>query len=330
LSATEIAKARALIDVGREDEAASLLAQTLAGDEGNQEAWCLLGLAHVRRGRHVPAVECTRRAIELGPDLEWPHRLASVAELGLGNVPRAIAAARESVRLAPHLAAAHAQLGCALGKGDRGMHQEAAREAERAVTLAPADAGILVMAGNAALSMRWDWLAEQRFANALALDPTRTDALNNLSLVRLRGGSPVAAAAGFSKAAALDPARDLHRRNLDAATSHALVYASMALAVPAVVDGGSVVAGTAVLVAMAIAACVYAVRARRAIGRQAWRYVRRLPFSNGRVGWNALVVAAQGGCLIAVPFAGQGPAGFALIAGLGTLFWFVVRRASAR
>jgi tetratricopeptide (TPR) repeat protein len=302
VSREQVAKARALLDVGRADEAASVLVQLLASQPGNQEAWCLLGAAHLRSLRSAESIECARRAVELGPGLEWPHRIVSAAELQRGDVPAAIAAARESVRLAPGLPIAHAHLGDALSRGGVRRWREAEREAATAISLAPADAAVHFIAGNVALRQRRRKRAEQRFAKALEIDPTSAAALNNLSLARLRRGLAVSAASGFGQAAALDPTTDLHRRNLESAVTHLLAYVAIALGGVAIVSVLNSGAGLAALGVVGLGVLAVAGRAQRQLGPAAWRYARRVPLEKGIT----YMVAVQAAMLAAAPFAGGG------------------------
>ncbi len=314
MSEAAVARASALLDVGRPDEAASVLVAALAGDPSNGEGWCLLASAHLERGQRAEALDCARRAIALHPDEEWPHRIASIASLRRMRSRESAREARECVRLAPGLAVAHAQLAEALSHGGVLCWREAARAAERAIGLAPDDALIHVMAGNVALRQRRRRLAERRFARALEIDPSHSTALNNLSVVRLRRGLTLTAASGFVQAAALNPASDLPRRNLDAAVHYLLGYAAILLGGVAVVTAFDPIAGLAALVLVACAGMLYARRARRIIGPAAWNYAMSGPLQSGL----GLFVALQFG-LVFLAGVGRSP-GFAVMP-----FFFGVR-----
>jgi tetratricopeptide (TPR) repeat protein len=301
VSRETIAKAQALLDVGRADEAAAMLSTALAADPGAWRAWCMLGFAHLECARHREALDCARRAIELDPEEGWPHRIASVAERHLGYKDRAVASAREAVRLGPHEAYAHAQLAVALAQARPSGPAEPLNEAARALQLGGHDAAIHRMAGDVALALKYLWLAEERYQRSLEIDPSNAAAINNLALIRLRRGLPIAAANGFSRAAALDPTADLHRRNLDVAVRHALVYAMVLLGGVALVDAALPVAEGAALATAFILAGVYVVKARRAIGPAAWAYAWRVPLRNAGGRWTAGAIAVQVCLLGAIP-----------------------------
>jgi tetratricopeptide (TPR) repeat protein len=298
VSRETIAKAQALLDAGRADEAAAILSTALATDPGTWRAWCMLGVAHVNRARYRDARDCARRAIELDPDEEWPHRIASIAERHLGDGRRAVAAAREAVRLAPHEPYAHAELAVALSHAQPWRPLEPLNEAARAVELGPRIAQIHRMAGDVALALRHGKLAEARYRKALEIDPSSAAAMNNLALIRLRRGLPIAAANGFSQAATLDPTTDLHRRNLDVAVNHALLYAAVLLGAVALVDVVLPIAEGAALVVALVAAAAFVRKARRTIGPAGWAYAWRVPLNSDRATLAAIIVGIQL-CLLA-------------------------------
>src|ERR1700744_3052933 len=97
----ELARADAMLDMKRYDQACGVLSRLGAAEPENARAWCLLARAHLGAGRPQAAVEAANRAVTLDPADEWPHRLASNALVHLGNVTDALRAAREARRLAP-------------------------------------------------------------------------------------------------------------------------------------------------------------------------------------------------------------------------------------
>jgi Flp pilus assembly protein TadD len=301
------ARARALLDVGRADEAAAVLSTTLAADPRDPHAWCLLGLAHLRCDRSRDALASAHRAIELGSELEWAHRIASIAELRLGNRSRAVAAARESVRLGPGIAFSHAQLAIALSRGWPWQWREAATEVDRSLELGSHEPEVHRLAGDVALRLRRRRLAQARYRRALELDPSDATALNNLAVVRLRRGAFVAAATAFSHAAALDPATDLHRRNLDAAVKGTLAHGVVVLGAAIVVASQNRTAGMAIVCVTALIGLICVLRARRTLGPMGWDYVRRVPFTDGAAGAAAVIVALEASMVVACCLAGLSP-----------------------
>src|SRR3984957_8800323 len=90
-----------MLDLGRYDEATTLLARLGAGGAGRGRGWCLFARAPLGADRFTEAVEAANRAAAIEPAEEWPHRLASNALMHLGNHAEALRAASESRRLAP-------------------------------------------------------------------------------------------------------------------------------------------------------------------------------------------------------------------------------------
>src|ERR1700743_1297019 len=97
----ELARAAPMRDLGRYDEASTLLARLVSAEPGSGRAWCLFARAHLGADRFADAVESANRAAAIEPTEEWPHRLASNALMHLGNHAEALRAAAESRRLAP-------------------------------------------------------------------------------------------------------------------------------------------------------------------------------------------------------------------------------------
>ena len=97
----ELARASAMLDVRRFDEASELLARLVAAEPDSSRAWCLMARAHLGADRYAEAIDAANRAVALDPADEWPHRLASNALVHLGNYPDALRAAYAACRLAP-------------------------------------------------------------------------------------------------------------------------------------------------------------------------------------------------------------------------------------
>src|SRR6516162_2417160 len=97
----ELARASAMLDVKRFDEASALLSHIVAAEPESSRAWCLMARAHLGADRYAEAIEVANRAVALDPSDEWPHRLASNALVHLGNYSDALRAAHEACRLAP-------------------------------------------------------------------------------------------------------------------------------------------------------------------------------------------------------------------------------------
>ncbi len=302
MATPEVAKAQALLSVNRPQDAIELLTAALAGDPSNARGWCVLGAAHLKLQNAGEALNCARQAASIDPTSDWPHRIASVAHLQRNRVELAIREAREAVRLAPGFAHGHAQLGLALSHGGFRRWREGMRSVDHAIELAPLDAEIQLIAGNAALRQRRRKRAERHYARSLELAPTSTAAINNYSLVRLRRGRMISAASGFGSAAASDPGNDLYRRNLDATSSFSILAAFRLLLGVAVIAQFSTDAAFVVLIVVAVVTLAYVLRARRAMSSSTWRYLTRRPFRSVRSGISAAMVVVGICCLAAGPF----------------------------
>src|ERR1700755_2433038 len=97
----ELARAATMLDLGRYDEASTLLARLVSAEPGSGRAWCLFARAHLGADRFSEAVEAANGPAPIEPAENWPHRLASNALMHLGSHGEALRAAAESRRLAP-------------------------------------------------------------------------------------------------------------------------------------------------------------------------------------------------------------------------------------
>src|ERR1700751_1227095 len=129
-------RAATMLDLGRFDEASTLLARLVSAEPGSGRAWCLFARAHLGADRFTEAVDAANRAAAIEPIEEGPHWRSSNALGHLGNQGEALGAAAESRRLPPaywqtHVCVAQA----ALAAGQPGV---AAASAGEGRTLGPA------------------------------------------------------------------------------------------------------------------------------------------------------------------------------------------------
>lgn len=221
-AAARLARASAMLDLNRYDQAASLLAQMVAADPGDSRAWCLLGVAQLRAGRNEEAAAAAERAISAAPSDDWPFRVASTAQVRLGDTAKAVATATEACKLAPgqwraHLCLAQAALAA---KSDLGAAGAAAANARR---LGPNEPEAHFVAGKISFARGDRKAARAHQERVLALDPSHAGALNELGRIKLRrrAGNSVAAR-HFIQAAASAPDQGVYGRNVAAVVRRTL------------------------------------------------------------------------------------------------------------
>lgn len=318
-----VERARALLDAGRPEEAARLLATTGADDA---EGSLLLAQAHLERGAYADAVAAAERAAALAPEAEAPHRLRSFALARSGRPAEALAAAREAVRREPGDWRAH--VACALAASDvPGGYAEGWAAGNEAVRLAPHEADAHFAVGVVALGAGDTARAGQAFRAALAIDPGHAGARNNLALVDLRRNRLGRAAAGFAAAAAMDPGLDLARHNIAHAAALAVrnlhwglfgaAYLVRFLAGDADEPRASWPLRLAVAAVVAVIAVVVA-RLWRSTPPALRPYLRRLPFLDRLLGlWvlcEAVALAALAAIAVSPAGAVEGLFGAAILA----------------
>ncbi|MEU3608485.1 tetratricopeptide repeat protein [Streptomyces sp. NPDC035033] len=211
-----LARAEALYEAGRYEQAGELAARHLAGDPEDAEALTLLARCLHRAGNHPAALAAVEQALRAEPELIGAHLMRTQILLALKRYGEAEAAAHRAVELAPQFWGSHYALGTALaetaqaGRGRDRARLAAAYEAARtAVALGPEEDAAHFLVGLTAQRRGDHATARRAYETTLRLNPQSSEAHNNLSLVRLRRrwlrrGAWTQAAEGFVASAALD------------------------------------------------------------------------------------------------------------------------------
>ncbi len=289
--------ARALMHLGRPDEARPVMERVLGTHPNDEQAWRLHALACARAGAWDDAWRSSRRAVSLAPQ-EWRthHVAAAVDSLAKRVTDDTWAQVCEAVRLAPDEPDAH------------------------------------LLAGNVALHQGKLDVAERAFQEVLRLDPDRADARNNLGVVAQRRGQVLPGAISYADALRMAPDNALALRNLDNAAIRATMRLQSVLGVvmfatvrsTAGAASGTVARVSYVILAAAIvgvvAGYVWRLRARTAdnLRRYLRSLPRRQPLFTASVAASTLVVPALllGAVAPRAANAGFGVAAFAVLASL--------------
>lgn len=193
----------ALLQQGRNDEAATVLARASELLSGEPNVWVNLGLAQQRMGQIDLAVASFRRALTITSDLPEAH-------FNLGNllfVQQQFEAAtsnyRNAIALRPDFVQAHKHLGdtlMALGQTDL-----AATSYRRALELNPSDSATHVNLGIVLTRLGDLDAAVDAYNSALVLKPNFAEAHNNLGNVLLQIGQIDSAVSHLQQALTLKP-----------------------------------------------------------------------------------------------------------------------------
>jgi tetratricopeptide (TPR) repeat protein len=209
----ELARASAMLDVRRFEEASELLARVVSAEPESSRAWCLMARAHLGADRYTEAVSAANRAAALDPADEWPHRLASNALVHLGKYPDALRAAYQACRLAPSYWQTHV---CVAQAALAAQRLDVATEAAaRARGLAPNEPDVHFLSGKVSLARSDLGGAREHQERALALDPGHSGAMNELGRIRLRRHDTAGAIRHFISAARATPDERIYSRNID-------------------------------------------------------------------------------------------------------------------
>ncbi|MFD6244890.1 tetratricopeptide repeat protein [Streptomyces roseolus] len=227
-SPSALARAEALYEAGRYEQAGELAARHLAEDPEDADALTLLARCRHRAGNQPAALVAVERALRAEPELIGAHLMRTQILLALKRYGDAEASAHRTVRLAPQFWGSHYALGTALAETaeagrvrDRARTAAAYEAARTAVALAPEEDAAHFLVGLTAQRRGDHATARQAYETTLRLNPQSSEAHNNLSLLRLRRrwlrrGAWTQAAEGFVASAALDLGDTKARYNLEA------------------------------------------------------------------------------------------------------------------
>ena len=152
----------------------------------------LSGAGDVQRAADV-LTEATRKAPARAEAWRW----LAEARNALGQTPTAVAALKETARLAPDYPMVHVMIAQLLLKQDPAPYDEALRELERAEESSPSDPDIFYLRGKIyAAQGRWQDAAPP-LARAIELGPTMATAYYQLGLVYRKLGRQAEAARQF-------------------------------------------------------------------------------------------------------------------------------------
>ncbi len=200
----EYAKAVALAQAGRLDEAATVARRILAATPQNAAALDLLGMIARQQGDTAAALDRFTEAVVRTPDSPSIrlHRGLALRAVG-GRDEEAVREFERAVALQPDLAEAHHQLGNAW----KALHRygEAARSLLEATRLAPDAAPAWLNLGVTQLELRRRTEAVASFTRAIQLEPGRPEAHNILGAALLRLGETTAAREALTEALRLRP-----------------------------------------------------------------------------------------------------------------------------
>ncbi|WP_181009051.1 MULTISPECIES: tetratricopeptide repeat protein [unclassified Streptomyces] len=207
-----LARAQALVELGRTAEAVPLISEALAAEPEHAGAWRLLAVTQIEAGDAAGALHSTHQALSQDGENASSWQIRALAEARAGNLPAAEWAAGQAVRLAPQNHRNHLILARVLA-GAPGRLEDALAAARVAVELAPAEADPHLVTGQIAYSLRRREEAESCFRRALEIDPANAEARNAIGALwtgrfrsrRRRFGDALDAFAGAAASDADDP-----------------------------------------------------------------------------------------------------------------------------
>jgi tetratricopeptide (TPR) repeat protein len=214
LGATAAARAAALIDLGRDAEAAPLLERALAERPNDAELLDLLTQAQLEIDPQA-AAETASSLAAVAPHSHRGHLLGSLAAMKLRRRREAVEHARRAVALAPSVPMVHAQLAQTMAMGRLIRRRRAMKVARRAIDLAPDSTVGYIATGNVELASGSARRAEKWYRKALELEPSSGAAQVNLAITDRARGRLNSAYAGILARLEADPSDQHALRLLD-------------------------------------------------------------------------------------------------------------------
>jgi tetratricopeptide (TPR) repeat protein len=208
-----LAKAAALLEVGRTDAAREQAAAALAADPHDAAALHLIARSYQAEDDFGPMREAAAQAVALEPQQYQGHLLLALAQVGLDDAGSARTSALESIRLQPENWSGYAAL--AMAEFNLGHKRRAFRTIRTAIGLAPESPGPHYIRALLYDSMGWSRAAKRAYRHALALDPEHGPALTALGRIAVNAVRLTMAAGHLSTVLAVEPTDHGARTQLD-------------------------------------------------------------------------------------------------------------------
>lgn len=332
-----VARASALHDVGRGDEALALAGQALAVDPGHAVAHAIACRVHLVADRPRVAWEHALAILRRDPDDAQGHLLLSLTETQLGRTDLALQEAQRVCELAPHASAGHIAATAACLNRPR-LAATARRAAGSAVERAPQDpdshlwvARAHMYNGRSRVPRADRAVARAAIEEALRLDPRHAESLSERATLDAMGFSWRSALRGHADVLADDPHAQESMGAIAFTFGRMIWWAHLVVWLAWLVAGVSIAAtqgeqrwlahGAGLLALAATGGSLFVIR--RALGRTFWAHLRAFP---GRDIWGAIWFALLIFITLCVVVAGWLPGeGFIVPIALGKLaIWAAV------
>jgi tetratricopeptide (TPR) repeat protein len=212
-----LGRARALLRLGRVDDALAAATALEAGSPGHAEALTIRGEALLRLGRTEESLACFRALVDAAPADPAAWRQLGDACVAAGDLDGAERALRRAVELDPEFVAARIGLGEALLAMDR--VDEAADAFTAALTVLPGYAGALLALAGAEERRGRPEAAVALLVELLTADAYHLEALCRLGAALLSAGRPADARRALGRVLRFAPGHAEAERLLRAAVA---------------------------------------------------------------------------------------------------------------
>ena len=163
------------------DKARKIAEKLCRKQRNNPECWFLLGIVCVQQKNYTRAVEACRQAVRLAPHAAIAHLNLGVTLHGAGQLEEALAPLKRAIELQPDLVAGYRELGVIYNA--LANYSKAIKIFEELTHQVPNDSMTFLALGNLYEKLRVFDKAEQYYRTAFELDPGSAAAGTNLGNV---------------------------------------------------------------------------------------------------------------------------------------------------
>lgn len=258
-------RAFTLLELGRWDEAAEAARRALAADPEDVAMLDVLACSTMEAGRTDEGVDLARRLVAQDPMSPRAHLVLGRGHHLAGDAHAAVESYDEAIRLAPDHADAHSAIVEALlrqAAGQRRHRREriarARHHAEESLRLAPDDAACHLVLAKVHLAEEDPAGARTHATHALSLQPDHPVGHQVLGIAAELEGDIGSAGDHYVDAARLDPTSSTSLDNLRGLRKVAPIGGlALYLLVRTTLQGGRVVGGVAIAVAVVVAIGIF-------------------------------------------------------------------------
>jgi tetratricopeptide (TPR) repeat protein len=206
-----LALATQALDTGEATAAEEIVSSVVRDEPANFQALCLYAKALIALGREEQAAMIARRAAAANPSSAEPHEIMGTIAVHQRNLGKALVEYEQALLAEPHSQSATQKLAEVYRKGT--ISRALLSGIERTAENPPRSAVLMEIAGRLYADRGWRSDAERCLRLALQWDPRKTSAATALAQLYLASGNPQAADALLNNEVGFGPSSEQESRD---------------------------------------------------------------------------------------------------------------------